>query len=104
MDVTAEHITISITVPVIALRLSLIVSKAPAQSVPDRGRAEYESNCGEEIQGSVLSDRFHNIRTLSVHICHIANIGLNGLQPMGNPSALCARWQLNGLSTGNTPA
>lgn len=40
-----EHMKVSIEALAIALVLSLTVSEAPAQSVPDWGKAEYESNC-----------------------------------------------------------
>ncbi len=40
-----EHMKVSVEALAIALVLSLTVSEAPAQSVPDWGKAEYESNC-----------------------------------------------------------
>lgn len=45
MEATVEHMKVSIEALAIALVLSLTVSEAPAQSVPDWGKAEYESNC-----------------------------------------------------------
>lgn len=45
MEVTVEHMKVSIGAVAIVFGLSLIAGEAPAQSVPDWGKAEYESNC-----------------------------------------------------------
>jgi len=45
MEVTVEHMKLSIGSLVIALGLFLIPNETPAQSTPDWGKAEYESNC-----------------------------------------------------------
>ncbi|OQW32831.1 MAG: hypothetical protein A4E19_05615 [Nitrospira sp. SG-bin1] len=45
MEVTVEHLNVSVWTLAIAIGLTLIAREAPAQSVPDYGKAEYESNC-----------------------------------------------------------
>jgi mono/diheme cytochrome c family protein len=45
MVFTVEQMKESLGALAIALGLSLIASEAPAQSAPDWGKAEYESNC-----------------------------------------------------------